>query len=167
MIPTLTTDRLTLRAPRPEDVAPFAAFYASDAARFVGGSRPRWETWRYVCEVVGHWHMRGFGRWIAARRSDDAPVGLVGLHHPEDWPEPEIGWMFWETGRGFATEAARAARRWAYREAGLTTLISLIAPDNTLSIALAERLGGVREADFTHVKFGRMGVWRQPGPEEI
>ena len=37
-IPTLETERLTLRAPGARDLGAFATFYASDASRFVGGN---------------------------------------------------------------------------------------------------------------------------------
>ncbi|MGB3553603.1 MAG: GNAT family N-acetyltransferase [Jannaschia sp.] len=166
-IPTLRTERLILRAPRPADLAPFAAFYASDAARFVGGPRAEWETWRYLCEVIGHWHLRGYGRWIVTAQDDDAALGLIGLHAPLDWPEPEVGWMLWDgRGRGIATEAARAARDWAYGTLGMTTLISSIDPGNAASIALATRMGAAREGVFTHPKYGPVDIWRHPAAAE-
>ena len=40
MIPTLTTDRLTLRAPTEADFPVMAEFYASDRSQFVGGPMP-------------------------------------------------------------------------------------------------------------------------------
>lgn len=166
-IPTLRTGRLVLRAPREADVAPFAAFFGSDAARFVGGPMAEWEVWRYLAAVIGHWTFRGFGRWIVTREGDDDAVGLVGLHHPLDWPEPEVGWMLWETGRGYATEAATAARDWAYGPGGMATLISLIHPDNAASIALAERLDARPDGTFRHPHFGPLDIWRHPGPAEI
>ncbi|MEM7490572.1 MAG: GNAT family N-acetyltransferase [Pseudomonadota bacterium] len=167
MIPTLTTDRLILRAPRAEDVPPFAAFYASDAARFVGGPMPDWKVWRYLAEVVGHWTFRGFGRWIVTRRDDDVAIGLVGLHHPPDWPEPEIGWMLWETGQGLGTEAAYAARRWGYGPGGLPTLISSIDAGNARFIALAERMGARPDGSFAHPQYGSLDIWRHPAPSEV
>ena len=44
-------------------------------------------------------------------------------------------------GHGYATEAARAAVEFAWRELGAHELISLIAPDNRPSQRVAERLG--------------------------
>ncbi|SDZ43900.1 Protein N-acetyltransferase, RimJ/RimL family [Jannaschia faecimaris] len=166
-IPTLATERLTLRAPRAEDVTPFAEFYASDAARYVGGPQAGWEAWRYLAGVVGHWAFRGFGRWIVTRKGDDAAIGLIGLHHPLDWPEPEIGWMLWANGQGYGIEAARAARDWAYGPGGMTTLISSIDGENKASIALAERMGARRDGAFQHPKFGELKIWRHPAPQEI
>ncbi len=165
-IPALETERLRLRAPQPKDVPAFAAFYRSDAARFVGGPLNEAQTWRYLCEVIGHWNMRGYGRWIVTQRDDDAALGLVGLHCPLDWPEPEVGWYIWAgSSQGYGSEAGRAARDYAYGTLGWTTLISLIGLENARSIRLAERLGAKQDGSFEHERFGEMGVWRHPSPE--
>ena len=164
-IPTIPTDRLPLRAPRPEDVPAFAAFYASDAAQFVGGPMTEAETWRYLCQVIGHWSMRGYGRWIVTLRDDDAPIGLVGLHNPLDWPEADAGWYIWSgTGKGYAVEAGKAARAHAYDTLGWTTVVSMIATGNDASIGAAKSMGAQREDDYQHPVYGAMGVYRHPGP---
>ena len=163
-IPTVETERLTLRAPRADDVPAFLRFYASEASRFVGGPLPEWQAWRYLAGVLGHWTLRGFGRWIVTRRGEDAALGLVGLHDPIDWPEPEIGWMVWANGRGYGTEAARAARDWATGALGMTGLCSCIDPANRPSIALAERLGARPDGQFEHPGFGRLDIWRHADP---
>lgn len=167
-IPTITTDRLTLRAPRPEDVPAFAEFYASNAARYVGGPMTEAETWRYLCQVIGHWSMRGYGRWIVTLRDDDAPIGLVGLHNPLDWPEAEVGWYIWSgTGKGYAVEAGKAARAHAYDGLGWTTVVSMIATGNDASIGVAKSMGAAREDDYQHPVYGAMGVYRHPSPEVL
>ncbi len=168
-IPTITTERLVLRAPCAHDHAPFAAFYASEAAQFVGGPMRDFEVWRYVAEVIGHWQLRGFGRWMVERKDRPGAIGLVGLHAPLDWPEPEVGWMLWDgNGRGYAAEAGRAARSHAYGKLGMRTLISSIAPGNAASIRVAEGLGATLEPDpFEHPKFGTMSVYRHPAPEAL
>lgn len=169
-VPVLETDRLTLRAPCIDDADAFAHFCADPVnTRFIGGVLAPWESWRYLCEVIGHWSMRGFGRWIAVDRATGNPVGLYGLHFPSEWPEPEIGWMTFDGHQktGLAREAATAARRHAYGTLGWTTVISLIDPENVASVALAERLGAKRDRDFTHPRYGAMGVWRHPAPQEV
>ncbi|WP_299722805.1 GNAT family N-acetyltransferase [uncultured Tateyamaria sp.] len=165
-IPTLTTDRLILRAPAPKDVPAFATFYASDAARFVGGPLSEAETWRYQCQVIGHWSMRGYGRWMVTLKDDDAAIGLVGLHNPLDWPEPEVGWYIWSgTGKGYATEAGRAARDYAYDTLGWDTLVSMIVSGNDASVRVATQMGAVRVEDHHHPVHGAMEVYRHPGPQ--
>ncbi|WP_299968066.1 GNAT family N-acetyltransferase [uncultured Roseobacter sp.] len=167
-IPILETGRLILRAPCADDLPGFTAFYASDAARHVGGPQKDYEVWRYLAQVIGHWQLRGFGRWMIERKDTPGAIGLVGLHAPLDWPEPEVGWMVWDAlGQGYATEAGRAARQHAYGTLGWTTVVSMIAPDNAASRRVAEHLGATRTTDFTHPKYGVMQVWRHPGPEQI
>ena len=167
-IPHLTTDRFILRAPKAADIDPMAAFYASPASQFVSGPKSRPITWRYLCEVIGHWQMRGYGRWSVTTKDDDTALGLVGLHCPEDWPEPEVGWMLYPgaTGQGIATEAGHAARAYAYDVLGWSTIISMIDPENVASVNVAERMGARREDDFVHARFGKVGIWRHPAPEK-
>ena len=69
-------------------------------------------------------------------------------------------------GRGYATEAAAAARAWAYGQ-GWTTAISLVAHGNDASTRVAERLGCRFEAEIDHARFGRMALWRHPSAAEL
>ena len=56
------------------------------------------------------------------------------------------------------------ARSYAYDVLGWDTAISLVAPANTGSARVAERLGAVMERSFTHVRFGEVLVYRHPAP---
>ncbi|MCR9126339.1 MAG: GNAT family N-acetyltransferase [Rhodobacteraceae bacterium] len=166
-VPALETPRLLLRAPGPGDFAPLAAFYASPRSRFVGGPASADQTWRMLAGEIGHWSLRGFGRWAVQERATGATAGIVGLWYPHDWPEPEIGWDLFDgfQGRGFATEAARAARDHAYDTLGWTTAISLVADGNDASAAVAGRLGARPDGRFRHERFGEMTIYRHPGPD--
>lgn len=167
-IPTLVTERLTMRAPSLDDLAPLVAFYASDRARFVGGPKRPDETWRMLATEAGHWILRGYGRWAVEERATGALVGLVGLWEPDGFPELELGYdlMNGFEGRGFATEAARAARAFARERLGRDRLISVIAPGNEGSKRVARRLGAAYEADFDHRMFGRVEIWHHPARGE-
>jgi RimJ/RimL family protein N-acetyltransferase len=77
---------------------------------------------------------------------DGLVVGRVGFnfYDPESWQRtpdgiPELGWALGRDhwGRGYATEAALAVREWFAPPAA----ISLIAPGNRGSQAVARRLG--------------------------
>jgi RimJ/RimL family protein N-acetyltransferase len=168
--PTITTERLTLRGPVASDFEPMAAFYADPvrAAGF-GGVRTRTEAWRWFASVIGHWHLRGFGFWTITDKSDGTVLGICGIWEPEGWPEPEIGWVVYETaeGRGIAYEAALAARAYAYDVWKMPALSSNIIPGNTRSIALAERLGAVFEREYQNVSHGTELLYRHPGPEAL
>ncbi|MEM7525567.1 MAG: GNAT family N-acetyltransferase [Pseudomonadota bacterium] len=168
-IPTLETERLTLRALNLKDIDAMAAFYASDRSKFVGGPMRLDQTWRVMATELGHWAMLGFGRWALEEKATGQFAGVSGLWEPEGFPELELGWdlMNGFEGRGFATEAGRAARDYAYGEMGAKTVISLIAPGNAGSKAVAGRLGAAYEKDFDHAMYGRVEIWRHPGPEAI
>lgn len=167
--PRIETERLVLRAPQRQDWPLFNAFLASprsDFIRSVAYAEPL--AWRAFGHVIGHWVLRGFGQFVFTDRKTGTPLGMAGPWFPAGWPEPEIGWTVWAPeaeGRGYAVEAARAARDHAFHDLGWTTAVSYIAPDNARSIALAERLGAVRDEDAAHPGDDPCRVYRHPRPE--
>ena len=142
--PVLETERLTLRAPAPQDADALRAFMASDRSHFVGGPKNAHDAWRSHAMLIGHWALRGFGMFSICRKGTDAMIGMTGPFMPEGWPELEIGWSLVDPeaeGHGFASEAAAAARQYAYDDLGRTAAVSYINPANARSIAVAENLG--------------------------
>ncbi|KAA9010596.1 GNAT family N-acetyltransferase [Histidinibacterium aquaticum] len=168
-IPTLETERLRLRAPEQRDFEAYADYCAGDRSRTVGGPFDRSAAFDRFCALIGHWQIRGYGRWIVADRATDAALGLSGLFRPEGWPEPEIAWTVFDhaEGRGVAFEAAKAVRAHAYETLGWSTVMSAIDPENARSIALARRMGCTPEGEFHHPVYGRLGIWRHVAPAEI
>jgi RimJ/RimL family protein N-acetyltransferase len=83
------------------------------------------------------------GQWALEERATGVFVGGAGLWRPEGWPGLEVGWTLdrnaW--GHGYATEAGRAAIDYAFNVLHADEVISLIRPENTASIKVAERLG--------------------------
>lgn len=163
-IPTIETENLRLRCPEWSDFDAFAAFRMSDRTAHLGGPCTRTQAFDKLGEIIGHWHLRGYGRWIVADKDSDAPLGVVGCFYPDDWPEPEIAWSVFEgaEGRGIAFEAARATLDYAFNTLGWTTAISCTTPDNARSAALAVRLGARREDDFTTRDGMDLHVYRHP-----
>lgn len=149
-IPTITTERLRLRAFRSSDLAAYSAMQANPAVMrhmVMGRTSTPAEVWRTMLMSVGSWALRGYGMWACERIDGEVFVGSVGIFHPLDWPEPEIAYSldqpYW--GQGFATEAVAGASRWFFTHHPWNRAASFIRPDNLASKRVADRLGAVCE----------------------
>ena len=164
--PTLSSERLTLRAPTAADAENVITFLG-DPARSpgFGGPLSRNDAWRWYASMIGHWHLRGYGFWMVDTL-DGAPVGFVGLWNPEGWPEAELGWVLFDgaEGKGYAVEAALTVRNYAYDVLGMPALTSNIIPSNEPSKAVARRLGATFERLYDNPNMGEDELWRHPGP---
>lgn len=143
-IPTLETERLILRAPKPEDFDAWADFMADpEASKYLGGAVVRPAAWRSMCTMAGAWIVRGFSMFAVEEKATGRWVGRLGPWQPEAWPGTEVGWGIvrdcW--GKGYATEGAAAAIDWAFDTLGWTEVIHCIDEDNEPSKAVARRLG--------------------------
>jgi RimJ/RimL family protein N-acetyltransferase len=93
----------------------------------------------------------GFGKWALRRKGDDAWLGYCGVSPiwPTLPPAPglEIGWRLarqaW--GRGYASEAARAALADIFARTGAQEVLSYTQPGNVRSLAVMARLSLARE----------------------
>ena len=169
-IPTITTERLTLRGPTAQDFEPHARFFADETRAWgFGGAENRNGAWRWFASSIGHWALRGYGYWTITDKESGAIYGITGLWHPEGWPEAELGWVAFEgaEGKGIIYEAAHAARQYAYDQLGFGALPSYIMPGNDRSVALAERLGATFEGTFENVSHGTEMIYRHPAPEAL
>ncbi len=162
----IRTTRLTLRLPVEADFEAVAAFGASPRARFVGGaSDGRLEAWRVLMAGIGHWAIRGYGYWTVEETATGALAGRIGVIRYFNQTEPELAWHLFDgfEGKGFATEAAAAARADYHARISPAPLYSWIHPDNTRSVAVARRLGARIESRTDH-DGEPVDVWRHPGP---
>ena len=150
-IPPIDTERLTLRGHRLEDFSECTAMWADpEVTRHIGG-RPfsAEEVWTRLLRYVGHWSLMGFGYWVIRERASGRFVGEVGFAdykrdiEPSLGGAPEIGWALasWARGKGFATEAVRAAVAWGAVHFGSARTACLISPGNLQSIRVAEKCG--------------------------
>ncbi|WP_415921767.1 GNAT family N-acetyltransferase [Tateyamaria sp. SN6-1] len=142
--PTLTTERLYLRAPEARDTAAYMRFYQGPRSCYVGGPKDQRAAWDMWTSQFGHWVIHGFGMFVVTRREDPAPLGIVGHWFPETRPEKEVGWVLFDDvseGQGIASEAARACIDHAWTTLGWDHMVSYIDTGNDRSVALAKRLG--------------------------
>ncbi len=153
-VPTITTDRLILRCIDSADLDRWVEISSDpEFYRHLGGPTDRAGVWRNMALQLGHWALRGYGLWAVEEKTTGNLVGRVGLWGEEDWPGVEAAWFLdpavW--GRGYATEAGAAAIRFAFEKVGVDEVISVIRPDNTRSIRVAERLGETfQRTEFLH-----------------
>ncbi len=164
-VPTISTDRLSLRAHSAHDFEQVATFFA-DAAHSggYGGPLTRNAAWRWFASSIGHWQLRGFGLWTVDLRADQRPCGIVGLWKPEGLQEPELSWMLFQgfQGKNIAYEAALAARAYAFDTLGFNSLTSNITPGNPRSVKLAERLGATFDSKYFASDDSEILVYRHP-----
>ena len=149
IIPTIITERLLLRAPVLGDLAAMEMMLGSERARYMGGPYDALAAWRLFCQDIALWQLFGHGALMVDLRENGVCIGQVGINHGPLFPEKELGWLLYEgfEGQGYALEAARALRDWAFSELKLPHLVSYVDRDNVASIAVAERLGGVLDAE--------------------
>jgi RimJ/RimL family protein N-acetyltransferase len=156
VIPTLDTERLTLRPHTVADLDEYVALWADpQVIRYIGG-RPftHEETWARLLRNRGHWDVLGFGYFILRDRATGRFVGEVGFadYHRAIVPPfdgvPEAGWVLspWAFGRGLATEALRAILAWGDAQWGPRRTVCIINEENRASIRVAEKCGYVEEA---------------------
>ena len=162
-IPVLDTQRLTLRAPKKADLPTITAFFETERSHMVGGPRDADQCFNSLTSRIGHWAYHGYGLWHIDDRQSGDFLGWVGFMNPPSWDEPELGWTLFAhaEGKGYAFEAARAARAFAAQEFKLDGVISYIHADNTRSRALAEKLGATYERDGS-VLGTPCHIWRHP-----
>ena len=145
MIPTIETERLVLRAPALDDFPCYEAFFAdADASFHYGGPLASHQAWRILASDLGHWQLRGYGRWAIESREAGTMIGGCGLWWPEGWPRSELTWWLRPTGRGrgFATEASRAVIDYVYEVLDWDLVETHFDDDNDAARRLVARLGG-------------------------
>jgi RimJ/RimL family protein N-acetyltransferase len=156
----LTTERLTLRTFRLDDLPAYAALNAHpDVYRWLGGA-PLTRAWS---DEIAEWanecvERDGFGLVAVERTADSAFLGMCGLHHQESFPDDvEAAWRLhpdhW--GQGYATEAGRAWVAHGFTAYRLPRVISTTDRDNVASQAVMRRIGLAYERDVRMIDDGQ------------
>lgn len=170
MVPVLRTDRLTLRAPRPDDFALYAEISCGPRGVGLGGPMSREDAWYDFASLSACWMLQGHGGWSVELTETGNLIGFVLIGAEPGDQEPELGYLISEAeeGHGYATEAAIAARDYAFGTLKLPALVSYIFPANTTSIALAKRLGAVNVGEVSYPEDDEPSlVYRHPKPEGV
>lgn len=150
-VPTLHTDRLTLRPHLLSDFDDIHALWSDPATvRFIGGGKPQdaQAAWFRILRHAGLWALAGYGSWVFADRTTGEYVGSGGLLEakrgiPELEGVPEVGWAVRSdrAGQGLATEGVRATLAWSDAHVDAPATRCIIDPDNIPSIRVALHCG--------------------------
>jgi RimJ/RimL family protein N-acetyltransferase len=153
----LATERLRLRPWRESDLAPFAALNADPQVMAHFPAIPtRPESDAMAARIMAHLDAKGWGLWALEVVGGEPFIGFTGLAMPafeaSFTPCTEVGWRLARSawGRGYATEAARAALAFGFGTLGLDEIVSFTAVANRRSVAVMERLGMRRDGEFDH-----------------
>lgn len=167
----LVTKRLILRRWTPADAEPMAAINRDpEVSKFLNRPVDEAAVEGFYDVMTEHWRVHGYGPWVVQLRGarDDGPlVGFAGLAHVPPFLSaagecPELGWRLSRSawGRGYATEAAHAARDDAFGRLGIPSIISIIHPENQRSERVAAKLGMHLDRHIENPMLGRtVGVW--------
>jgi RimJ/RimL family protein N-acetyltransferase len=164
----MVSERLTYRAVAPTDLDAFVSLVQD------------WHVRRYMMDGVLHppewcaeriresealFEQRGVGLWLAYELGSGELVGFCGflevLAVDPAHPEPELAYALFErfTGRGYATEMARAAIAFARRHSWSAPIFAGVDEVNVASLRVLEKLGFARVTTHQGV-FGDMFLLR-------
>ena len=154
----IETERLCLRQWIEPDREPFARLNADPRVmKFFPSILDRAASDAMLDRLQAKIAERGWGFWAVESKQDQQFIGFVGLQIPTAnlpfTPCVEIGWRlafeYW--GKGYATEAAKAALKVGFDRLELPEIVSFTAINNHRSSAVMARLGMNREAEtFEH-----------------
>jgi len=143
----LETERLKLRQWEKEDWPLFAASN-SDAVtmEYFPNLLSEAESYAIADKIQSLIELQGWGFWAVEEKDSGMFIGFVGLNSVLPtlpfYPSVEIGWHLSRAswGRGYATEAAKAALEVAFNKLGFTEICSFTSVANARSIAVMRRL---------------------------
>jgi len=172
-VPVLETERLKLRGHRLDDFNHSAAMWSDlNVTRFIGGKPlSEEECWTKFLRYFGHWSLLGFGYWVVEEKATGNFAGEIGFAdykrdlEPSLKGTPEIGWVLASQahGKGYATEAVRAAVAWGDEHFPSARTACIIAPENLASIRVAVKCGYREFALATYKGNPTLMFVREPG----
>lgn len=146
-IPTIYTERLTLRRMKPsdaedmfdyakrQDVTEYLRWYPHQSVKYTSD---------YLRYVSARYKLGDFSDWAVVEKESGRMIGTCGFTS-FDLPHnsAEIGYVLNPDfhGRGYATEAAARVIEFGFTELGLHRIEARFMKDNTASLRVMEKLG--------------------------
>jgi len=173
---TLETSRLVLRPMEPGDFDGLYVIWRDpEVMQFIypDGWPHSLETSRAAFDfLAGQFERDGFGQWVVVERERRAMIGYCGF---KATPDPVVGELLYglvtgRWGRGYATEAARAALAYGFGPAGFRRVVASAVVGHDASMRVLQKVGLERERVETvdgraEVVFGLDRGRYKPGQE--
>lgn len=145
----LETERLYLREMAPSDFEALCTILKDEEVMYAyEGAFHDAEVQEWLDRQISRYKKWGFGLWAVILKETDGLIGQCGLTM-QPWKGQEvleIGYLFakkhWH--KGYATEAARACRDYAFEKLNAKEVCSIIRDTNTASQKVAIRNGMVK-----------------------
>jgi len=143
----IETPRLIIRQFTPQDLEALSRLLSdSDVMRFsLSGTFSKAQTEQFLLTCIQAYHEIRFGQYALVLKESNQVIGFCGFFTQvlNDKEEVELAFRltkdFW--GQGLAPEAAIACRDYAFSELPIDRLISIIDPNNTQAIRVAQKAG--------------------------
>lgn len=163
----LETKRLYLREMNPSDFNSLCRILQDEKAMYAyEGAFSDQEVQEWLDRQIYRYQKWNFGLWAAVLKETDKMIGQCGLTM-QQWKDQEvleIGYLFershWH--QGYATEAAKACKQYAFEKLNASEVCSIIRDSNTASQNVAMRNGMVmkdqwikhyKEVDMPHYRY--------------
>ena len=145
-IPTLQTQRLSLRPLVPADALTLHDIYQTEGVLqyFPNQNPPPLEkVEQFISGQQAHWEAYGYGNWGIVPKGEVEIIGWAGLQFLPETDETEVGYLLsrqsW--GKGYATEVTRASIQFGFEHFNFPEIIALVHPDNVASLKVAAKCG--------------------------
>lgn len=161
MATIIETERLILRTWKKKDAdAYFQINQDPKVFEFVGAPLTMEQVTDFILAMNNQSDKHGYTLWAAELKETGELMGFIGLNYTtfesHFTPAVEVGWRlgseYW--GKGYATEGAKAALEYGFKQYGLKEIVSFTVPANVRSIRVMEKIGLKRDlnGDFAHPK---------------
>ena len=157
----LETERLVVRELTLSDMDALFKLYSYEGMTdYMEGLYPYEEEYAYQkAYIESMYGFFGYGMWLVFEKESGQLVGRAGVEHREALDGAlELGYAIgtpWQ-GRGYATEVCRGILKYVQEELYFDEIVSLVEPDNKVSVHLLEKLGFCLEMELdlegTHYK---------------
>ncbi|RPI75199.1 MAG: N-acetyltransferase [Desulfobacteraceae bacterium] len=162
----IATEHLWIKSLEPNDVEALTMLWTDpEVTRFMGGPRDYESLKKDIMqEALSGKQTTQDDLWPTVEKKSNRVIGHCGLLNKEVDGVPEVELIYvlakesW--GKGYAVEAGRALRDYAFNELGLQRLIALIDPENRASAKVALKIGMIKEKETLRPNARLMQVYQ-------